>query len=133
MNSTQTTSSVQTNVLTQNLEVFDNTSESAIQINESKARLIYSKYFKSASGGTVLSLFGIFLSSITTLFTATFHDVFEIEGSASILTSIFVILTVVSGVFAVVWLFRWVHSKITLNESAFISELKGGSAKSKQK
>lgn len=110
---------------TQDLEVFDNTFESAVKINESKARLIYNKYFKIASGGTVLSFLGVFLSCLTTLITATFNDVFNIDGSAYVLTAIFFILTILFGILTLVWFGKWIYARIKLNEKSFIEELKG--------
>ncbi|MBR3955796.1 MAG: hypothetical protein IKJ63_10020 [Clostridia bacterium] len=123
------TSTLKTNVETRDLEVFDNTSEFAVKINESKARLIYNKYFKATSGGTVLSFFGTFLSCLTTLLTATFNDIWGIAGSSAILSAIFVILTGVFGLLTVIWTGKWIYSLIKLNESSFIDELKGESTK----
>lgn len=124
----KSTSSLKTRTQKTELPVFDNTKEFAITINESKARLIYNKYFKSTSGGTVLSFFGTFLSCLTTLLTATFNDVFEIDGSAAVLTAIFVILTILFGVLTVIWLFKWIHSLVKLNETSFMNDLKGDTA-----
>lgn len=120
------TTSLNTRVKKTELQVYDNTKEFAVTINESKARLIYNKFFKSASGGTVLSFLGTFLSCLTTLFTATFNDVFGIAGSASVLTAIFVILALVFGALTVLWLIKWIYSFVKLNESAFINDLRGG-------
>lgn len=119
------TSTLNTSVQKRDLEVFDNTKEFAVTINESKARLIYVKYFRAASGGTVLSFFGTFLSCLTTLLTATFNDIFDIDGSSAILTAIFIILTGMFGLLTVVWFFRWIYSLIKLDETSFIDELKG--------
>ena len=119
------TSTLKTNVEKTDLEVFDNTREIAVKINESKARLIYNKYCKATNGETVLSLFGTFLACLTTLLTSTFHDVWNIEGSAYILNAIFILLTVIFFVLSSVWLIKWIHSLVKLNESAFINELKG--------
>jgi len=119
------TTVLKTRVQKTELEVFDNTKEIAVTINESKARLIFNKYFKSANGGTVLSFFGTFLSCLTALLTATFNDVFGIEGSASVLTAVFVILTGIFGILTIVWLIKWIYSIMKLNESSFINELKG--------
>ena len=125
-----TTSTLKTNVETRDLEVFDNTSEFAVKINESKARLIYNKYFKATSGGTVLSFFGTFLSCLTTILTATFNDIWGIAGSSAVLSAIFVILTGVFGLLTVIWTGKWIYSLIKLNESSFIDELKGDSKNS---
>ena len=119
------TSTLKTNVETRDLEVFDNTSEFAVKINESKARLIYNRYFKATSGGTVLSFLGTFLSCFTTLLTATFNDIWGITGSSAILTAIFVILTGVFGLLMLIWAGKWIYSLIKLNETSFIAELKG--------
>ncbi|MBE7000222.1 MAG: hypothetical protein E7428_08550 [Ruminococcaceae bacterium] len=119
------TSTLRTNVETRDLEVFDNTSEFAVKINESKARLIYNKYFKATSGGTVLSFFGTFLSGLTTLLTATFNDIWGIAGSSAVLSAIFVILTGVFGLLTLIWTGKWIYSLIKLNEASFIDELKG--------
>lgn len=119
------TSTLNTSVQKRDLEVFDNTKEFAVTINESKARLIYVKYFRAASGGTVLSFLGTFLSCLTTLLTATFNDIFDIDGSSAILTAIFIILTGIFGLLTVVWFFRWIYSLIKLDETSFIDELKG--------
>lgn len=119
------TSTLKTNVETRDLEVFDNTSEFAVKINESKARLIYNKYFKATSGGTVLSFFGTFLTCLTTLLTATFNDIGDIAGSAAILSAVFVILAIVFGIVTIIWFFKWIYSLCKLSESAFIEELKG--------
>lgn len=116
---------LKTNVETRDLAVYDNTSEFAVKINESKARLIYSKYFRTTSGGTVFSFLGMFLTCLTTLITATFNDVGGIEGSSSVLYAIFVILTGVFGVLTVIWAGKWIYSLCKLNEAAFINELKG--------
>ena len=116
---------LKTKIETRNLEIFDNTNEVAVTINESKARLIYNKYIKSTGGETVLSFFGNFLSCLITLLTATFNDIFEIEGSASTLTAIFVLLTIFFGLLTIIWFIKWINSLSTLNESAFIRELKG--------
>ena len=124
------TSALKTNVETRDLEVFDNTSEFAVKINESKARLIYNKYFKATSGGTVLSFMGTFLSCLTTLLTATFHDIWGIEGSSAVLSAIFVILTGVFCLLTIIWAGKWIYSLIKLNESSFIDELKGDSKNS---
>ena len=118
-------STLRTNVETRDLEVFDNTSEFAVKINESKARLIYNKYFKATSGGTVLSFFGTFLSCLTTLLTATFNDIWGIAGSSAVLSAIFVILTGVFGLLTLIWTGKWIYSLIKLNEASFIDELKG--------
>ena len=119
------TSTVNTKKETQKLEVFDNTSEFVVKINESKARLIYNRYFKATSGGTVLSFFGTFLSCLLALLTATFNDVLGIEGSAAVLSAMFVILTIGFGVVTIIWFIRWILSIIKLNEDSFIQELKG--------
>lgn len=119
------TSTLKTNVETRDLEVFDNTSEFAVKINESKARLIYNRYFKATSGGTVLSFLGTFLSCLTTLLTATFNDIWGIVGSSAVLTAIFVILTIVFGMLTFIWTGKWIFSLIKLNETSFIDELKG--------
>lgn len=121
---------LKTNVETRDLEVFDNTSEFAIKINESKARLIYNKYFKVTNGSTVLSLLGAFISCLTTLFTATFKDVFGIVGSSAVLTAIFIIFTVYFGILTIIWTLKWCYSHSKLNESSFIDELKGNGDKS---
>lgn len=125
MATTLNTSTVNTKKETQKLEVFDNTSEFVVKINESKARLVYIRYFKSTSGGTVLSFLGTFLSCLVALLTATFNDVFGIEGSAAVLTAIFVLLTIGFGILTVVWGIKWVISLFELNEDSFIKELKG--------
>ena len=125
--------SLNTNVETRELEVFDNTSEFAIKINASKARLIYNKYFKTVSGGTVLSFLGVFLSCLTTLFTASFNNIDGIEGSAAVLTAIYVMMAVGFGILSVVYFFRWIYSYTKLNETAFINELKGDTSDSKAK
>ena len=119
------TSTLKTNVETRDLEVFDNTSEFAVKINESKARLIYNKYFKATSGGTVLSFFGTFLTCLTTLLTATFNDIGGIEGSAAILSAVFILLAVFFGIITIIWVCKWIYSLCKLSESAFIKELKG--------
>ena len=126
MDTTFSTSSVNTKKETQKLEVFDNTSEFAVKITESKARLIYNKFFKATSGGTVLSFLGTFLSCLTTLITATFNDVFGV-GSSAVLTAVFVILTIIFGALTFIWTGKWIYSLIKLNESSFIKELKGDS------
>mgnify|MGYP006974407868 CR=1 FL=1 len=120
-------SSLKTNVETRDLEVFDNTSEFAVKINESKARLIYNRYFKATSGGVVLSFLGTFLSCLTTLLTATFNDIWGIAGSSAVLTAIFVIIAGVFGLLTLIWTVKWIHSLIRLNETSFIDELKGDS------
>lgn len=119
------TSTLKTNVETRDLEVFDNTFEFAVKINESKARLIYNRYFKATSGGTVLSYLGTFLSCLTTLLTATFNDIWGITGSSAVLTAIFVILTIAFGLLTLMWAGKWIYSLIKLNETSFIDELKG--------
>lgn len=121
------TTALKTRVQKTELEVFDNTKEFAVTINESKARLIFKRYFKSASSGTVLSFLGTFISCLTTLLTANFNDIFGIEGSAAVLTAIFVISTGIFGILTIVWLVKWIYSLIKLNESSFINELKGHS------
>lgn len=125
MATSSNTSTLKTNVETRNLEVFDNTSEFAVKINESKARLIYNKYFKATSGGTVLSFFGTFLTCLTTLLTATFNDIWGIEGSSAILSAVFFILAVFFGIITLIWFIKWICSLCKLSESAFINELKG--------
>ncbi len=125
MATTLNTSTVNTKKETQKLEVFDNTSEFVVKINESKARLIYNRYFKATSGGTVLSFFGTFISCLLAIFTATFNDVFGIEGSAAVLSAIFVLLTIVFGILTFVWGIKWIISLFKLNENSFIKELKG--------
>jgi len=50
MDTEKKSSTLKTNFETRDLEVFDNTSEFAVKINESKARLIFNKYFKTTSG-----------------------------------------------------------------------------------
>lgn len=119
------TSGLKTNVEQQIIEVYDNTNEVAVKINESKARLLYKKYFKATSGGTVLSFLGTFLTCLTTLLTATFNDIFNITGSAAFLTAAFALLTIVFGVLTFIWLGKWIYSLNKLNESSFITELKG--------
>lgn len=116
---------LRTNVETRDLEVFDNTSEFAVKINESKARLIYNKYFKTTSGGTVLSFFGTFLSCLTTLLAANFNDIWGVAGASAVLYAIFVILTGTFGLLTLVWTGKWIYSLIKLNEASFIDELKG--------
>ena len=96
-----------------------------VKINESKARLVYIRYFKSTSGGTVLSFLGTFLSCLVALLTATFNDVFGIEGSAAVLSAIFVLLTIGFGILTIVWGIKWIISLFKLNENSFIKELKG--------
>lgn len=125
MNTEVNTSSLKTNVETRELEVFDNTSEFAVKINESKARLVYNKYFKAASGGTILSLIGAFLSCLTTLLTASFNDIGGIKDSAAVLTAIYVMLTVVFFILLIWWIIKWISSLKKLSETAFINELKG--------
>ena len=125
MNTIVNPSTLNTRKETQDLEVFDNTSEFAVKINESKARLIYNKYFKSTSGGTVLSLLGAFLSCLTTVLTATFNDIFEINGSAAVLLAIFILLTICFFVLTVIWTIKWIYSKKRMSEEYFIKELKG--------
>lgn len=129
MATTLNTSTVNTKKETQKLEVFDNTSEFVVKINESKARLVYIRYFKATSGGTVLSFLGTFLSCLVALITATFNDIFGIEGSAAVLTAIFVILTIGFGVLTIVWGIKWIISLFKLNENSFIKELKGDNKK----
>ena len=90
-----------------------------------KQGLFINKYFKSASGGTVLSFLGTFLSCLTTLFTATFNDIWGIEGSAAILSAVFVILTGIFGILTIVWGGKWIYTLVKLNESSFINDLKG--------
>ena len=124
INTATSTSTLNTKKETQKLEVFDNTSEFAVKITESKARLIYNKFFKATSGGTVLSFLGTFISCLTTLLTATFNDVFG-AGSSAVLTAIFVILTIIFGALTLIWTGKWIYSLIKLNESSFIKELKG--------
>lgn len=124
INTVTSTSTLNTKKETQKLEVFDNTSEFAVKITESKAKLIYNKFFKATSGGTVLSFLGTFLSCLTTLLTATFNDVFG-DGSSAVLTAIFVILTFIFGALTLVWVGKWLYSLIKLNQSSFIEELKG--------
>lgn len=118
-------STLKTKVEKTNLEVFDNTKEVAVKINESKARLIYNKYCKATDGGTVLAFFGTFLACLTTLLTATFHDILNLEGSAYIMNAVFIILTFIFGGLSVVWLIKWIYSLAKLSETAFINELKG--------
>lgn len=125
MNTIVNPSTLNTRKETQDLEVFDNTSEFAVKINESKARLIYNKYFKSTSGGTVLSLLGAFLSCLTTVLTATFNDIFEIDGSAAVLFAIFILLTICFFVLTFIWTIKWIYSKKRMSEEYFIKELKG--------
>ena len=132
MNTSVNTSTLKTNIETRNLEVYDNTSEFAVKINESKARLLYNKYFKATSGGTVLSFLGTFVSCLTTLLTATFNDIWGIAGTAAVLTAIFVILTVVFGILTFLWFVKWIYSIVKLNESSFINELKGNNASTGQ-
>ena len=125
MNTIVNPSTLNTKKETQDLEVFDNTSEFAVKINESKARLIYNKYLKSTSGGTVLSLLGAFLSCLTTVLTATFNDICELDGSAAVLFAIFIILTIGFFILTVIWTAKWIYSKRKLSEEYFIKELKG--------
>ena len=132
MNTTLNTSTVNTKKETQDLEVYDNTSEFAVKINESKASLIYNKYYKATSGGTVLSFLGTFLSCLLALLTAKFNDVLGISGSGAFLTAVFFLLTLGFGVLTIVWFCKWKRSRVELSEDSFIDELKGENKKTKQ-
>lgn len=125
MNTIFKSSNINTKNETQVLEVFDNTSEFAMKINESKARLIYHKYFKATNGGTVLSFFGAFITCLTTILTASFNDIFGILGSASLLKAIFIILTFIFLLLTIIWFCKWIYGRKKLNEDSFIIELKG--------
>lgn len=119
-------SSLKTKKETRVLKVYDNTSEFAVKINVSKAKLIYSKYIKATNGGTVLSFFGSFLSCLTTLLTASFNDILGIEKSSYFLSAFFLILTLSFGIITIVLFTKWIYNHSKLNEESFINELKGG-------
>ena len=126
------TAALNTKKETQDLEVYDNTSEFAVKINESKARLIYNKYCKATSGGTVLSFLGTFLSCLLALLTAKFNDVLGIIGSGAVLTAFFILLALGFGALTIVWACKWKRSRVELSEDSFIDELKGESKRTKQ-
>ena len=125
MSTKPNSSTLNTNIESRSLEVIDNTNEIAVKIGLSRARLIYKKFFKTTSGGTVLSFAGISISCLTTLLTSTFKDISGIDGSAAVLTAIYALLTLAFGIISVIWLCKWIYSLIKLNENAFINELKG--------
>lgn len=112
-------------VLNQELEVYDNTTEAAIQINESKARLIYNRHANNPTGGLVLSLFSTFITCLIAVTTTSFNDILGIEGSANILCAIFILGTIGSGIITLVFLVKWLNHRRKYNEDTFITELKG--------
>lgn len=106
-------------------EVYDNTYEAQININESKARVLCNSFFRTKCGGTALSFLGLALSTGTALVTATFQDVFDIPGSAVFLACLYAICTGVFLVAAVIFGIKWLRNFKRLSEDAFIQALKG--------
>lgn len=115
-------------VIKSEMSVYDNLTETAIRITESKARLIYKNYFNRCSGERVVSLFGLFITFLVTLLTSDFKDILEIEGSSNTLNAIFIILTIVFAVATIINFFSWMKDRKCNNENSFIEALKGNEA-----
>lgn len=112
-------------VLNRDLEVYDNTTEAAIQINESKARLIYSRHANNPTGSLIWSLFSTFITCFIAASTASFNDILGIKGSANILCALFIFGAVASGLITLVFFIKWLIRRKKYNEDTFIAELKG--------
>lgn len=112
-------------VVSSKMPVCDNITDTAIRITESKARLVYRNHLKTCSGERVISAFGLFVTFLTTLLTASFNDVFGFENSRYVLTAIFIIMAIGSGIATIVFLFQWLIGRKNNNENSFIDALKG--------
>ena len=105
--------------------VFDNTSEDRILINESKARLIYKNHIKNNTfGGLCGTFFGLFLTCLIAVLTSTFHDIFYIEGSSVFVKLSFIFGTGVFFICFIVFLIIWIVHKVKYSEKKFIAALK---------
>lgn len=112
-------------VIKTSLHVCDNLSETAIRVTESKARLVYQSHIKGHSGERVISFFGLFLTFLTTVLTASFNDIGGIENSSYILCAAFWLATIGFGTATLVSFILWLTNRKNYSESAFINALKG--------
>lgn len=112
-------------VIRTSLSVCDNLSETAIQVTESKARLVYQNHIQGHSGERVLSFFGLFLTFLTTNLTASFNDIWGIENSSYILCAAFWLATIGFGIATLWTCFLWLTNRKNYSEDAFIKALKG--------
>ena len=124
-NSKRKNSSLKINLKTTKHFVFDNTSENVIQINESKARLLYQNHIKNTPN---LNLFftylGLFASFLISILTTTFNDIFNIQGSGLFIECIFIIGSIATLMASIYVLVKWFINKKRYNEDKFIKDLK---------
>ena len=114
-------------VANETITLYENTTEDIIHINESKARLIYQKHLRK---GHQLEYFwtclALFITGLIAVLTADFKDIFGIQGSGIFLFSIFILGTVLSFIFTVIFLGSWIVNRKKYSEDTFIKDLKEG-------
>lgn len=106
------------------IKVESNTTERAVEITDSKVRLIYRDYVSNKIGTTLFSTsFAVFLSTLTTLLTSEFKGSSKIEGFSYVIKGIFLSVCVISAVLTLIGLVLFIRSKIKFNEDAFVDAL----------
>ena len=101
-----------------------NLSDSAVEIIDSKARLIYRDFIgnRVVTSSVFFTCVGLFISCMSALTTATsFNPVFGLDGS--VIKALFIVVAVISGLCGLVSLGFWIRSIIKYGENRFIKEL----------
>ena len=105
--------------------LYNNSKENYILINESKAKLIYEKHVKNSLHGSLsLTFLGLFISLLITFFTCEFKDIFGISNSSYYVYAVFLIATILFGILTVVFFISWILHRKNKNAKAFIDALK---------
>ena len=121
----QKKNNLSTRVVSRTEYVYNNTLEDIIQINDSKARLIYRDYIEKRSGkGLFFTYLGLFLTCFLAALTSSFNDFLGIPNSRYVLYVIFWLGTVSFFILTVFSLFVWLKNRKKYNEDNFIAFLK---------
>ena len=110
-----------------------NISDSAVEIIDSKARLIYRDFIgrRVVVSSIFFTCLGLFISCISALSTASsFNSILGINGA--VVEALFIIVAVGSGLCGLISLVFWIISLVKYGENRFIKELhnKGETRKS---
>lgn len=99
-----------------------NLSKDGFQISDDKALLIFKEFSsKRKCASWTGTLFGIFFTSLVTLLTANFKDVFNIPYSSYTVFGVFLALCIISGLSFIVTLVFYIYSLSKYNDNNFIS------------
>lgn len=86
--------------------------------------MIYRDYVQDRKVDSVSTPLGIFISVLTTLFTAEFSDILNIGGSGLYIKFSFILAAIISGFFTGKNALHWFKNKDKYTEKKFILDLK---------